>query len=193
MAEHQDTILEQIRGVYTIAITTELGPAVPYEPVNHGDGTLNHGFVDLTVHPEMLSEVPELKDRPGFATLVKIINDPQSPLMTLGCEAALFKTQDAGEATHYVGGYIDIAYRDAALATQDNLIGLARYIVKVRKPKQDDWTIYEFNIQRLRHFFGKEAFNLELKVLGYGRNELEAWEMFNFRCTEMADLFRNLT
>jgi len=106
-----------------------------------------------------------------------------------GC---LFEAQDAGEATHYVGGYIDIAYRDAAVATQEQLLNLARNVLESRKPRPEDWTIYEFIVQKLRHFFGKEAFNLTLKILGYGRNESEAWAMFNFRCSEMATVFANL-
>ena len=89
MSEYEETILKR-GGVYTIAVSTQLGPAVPYPAVQHVNGERNNGFEDLTERPEAIDLIPELQGRPGFTQLVRTINRPETlPLMTLGCAAGI--------------------------------------------------------------------------------------------------------
>ena len=187
------TVLKR-EGVCTIAVTTELGPAVPYPAVQHEDGTRNNGFVDLIEHPEVIDRLPELQGRPGFTKLVRTINRPDSALMPLGCEAGFFQIENPSPdgPTCYVGNYVDIAYRDVAFGTEHNLVSLAERIIDLRAPKESEWTSYEFYIQKMPHLFGRPSFNLMLKILSHGRNEAEAWEIFNIQCKMMSKTFETI-
>ena len=84
---------------------------------------------------------------------------------------------------------MDIAYRDVALATENNLIKLAETIIELRKPVASEWTKYELVIQKMRHFFGLHGSNLMLKISSYGRDEAEAGKIFNVQCQIMGKTF----
>jgi len=191
---YQDTIVEQT-DLYTIATSTELGPAIPYKSLVHEDGRVNHGFTDYREHPELVDEIPEAAGKPGLLALLHILNDHNSVLMSLGCENDLFDAEFStvdGPAV-YIGGYIDVGYRDAALATEAKLLALSVAIMAHRKPLTEEWTKYELIVQPMKHFFGKAAHNLQLKILAYGPDAPKAWANFNAQCAEMAKTFERLS
>jgi hypothetical protein len=67
-----DTILKQGER-FTIALTTEVGPAIPYPPVDHHNGQQNYGFVDLRAHPHLIAQIPEAMGKPGLNELLQYL------------------------------------------------------------------------------------------------------------------------
>jgi len=72
-----DTVLEQLE-CYTIALTTDFGPGVPYHAIDHGDGHVNHGFRDLRGRPDRVESLHEAIGKPGLIELLKVINQRAS-------------------------------------------------------------------------------------------------------------------
>jgi len=179
---------------YVIATSTELGPAVPYPSADHQDGNFNYGFADLREQPELIEKIPEAQGKPGLLTLLRTINSPGSPIMSVGCANGIF-TVDIPVPNGpqcYIGSYIDVAFRDVTLATEDNLLAFSKSIIAQRKPTNRDWTTYELVVQPMRHFFGKPAFNLMLKIMTHAPDEPMAWKSFNAQCVKMSEALEQL-
>ena len=88
---------------------------------------------------------------------------------------------------------LDITFREPGSASRENVIALARSIMDLRKPADREWTSYKIEIQRMPHFFGTEGcYNLELKISAHGRDEPEAWIVFNAQCQEMGKVIDRL-
>src|SRR6267143_1753663 len=119
-----ETILLQGPG-WTIVQSDTHGPAVPYPAAVHDNGA-NHGFIDLRDRPELVALIPEVQRANGLAELLREINAPGSALMSMGCECSLFETTPEGEPACYVGGYVDVTFRDPARNVGPALIELAK-------------------------------------------------------------------
>ncbi|WP_250495052.1 hypothetical protein [Caballeronia sp. GAWG1-1] len=176
-----DQILEHTETA-VIFKSDKWGPAVPYRAVDHQDGTFNHGFFDLRARPDEIENIPELRGRPGFATLVRTLNCESEYLMTLGCEAGIFQANFNGEnvPTVYVGSYVNVAFRDPSHGKEENLTAVARFIAHEAGFTLQHWTKLEIGIEQMPAFFGHSGlYCLELKILSYGIDETMAWEVFN--------------
>ena len=58
---------------------------IPYPAVDHGD-SVNHGYMDLRAHPELIDRVPELEDFPELRSFIVALNAPESRFRSLGCD-----------------------------------------------------------------------------------------------------------
>jgi hypothetical protein len=188
-----DTIVKQ-RECFTIALTTEVGPAIPYPSADHENGRRNYGFVDLRTHPHLIAQVPEAIGKPGLIELLQYLNSDLSPVMTLGCENGVFlcQNQNADGPTCYVGSYVDLAFRDPYRNSQEEIVLLASNLMEERKPEARQWTTFELIVQPMRHFFGNSAHNLMLKIAAHGRSESEAWSVFDAQCQSMINPFKRV-
>lgn len=168
---------------FTIAATDEAASMTHYGSVDHGDGHINHGFVDLTDRPDLVDAVPETQKSVALGSLLRAINAKGSPLMSIGCECGLFELENPrpdGE-TLQVGGYIDVTFRDPKRNdTESALLDLAVAILqRIPAPPEHLAVSYEMQIQPLKLFFGAGGhFGLMLKPLGYGHTSTEAWNAF---------------
>ncbi len=189
------TILHQGPG-YTIAQEDVVHTAVPYGPVGHEDGDLNHGFVDLRDRPDWAASVPEAQRHPGFVALLVAVNEPGSCLMSIGCECSLFEVTPATEGgfTCYVGSYIDVIFRDPARgASAGGLVDLARALVRGVPVSREHHCCFEMIVQPLGAFFDVEGGHApQLKSLGYGSSSDEAWAAFDHATFALAAAIRGL-
>jgi hypothetical protein len=79
------------------------------------------GFVDLRLHPERTSQLPEAAALPALAKALEFLNSATSPLWTSKCDVwpvadmAEFDADELdappGSAFHAIGGYIDLLPR----------------------------------------------------------------------------------
>ena len=80
------------------------------------------GFVDLRLHPEHASRLPEAAALPALAQALEVLNSATSPLWTSKCDVwpvadmAEFDADELdappGFAAHAIGGYIDLLPRN---------------------------------------------------------------------------------
>lgn len=185
-----DHILYQGPGI-TIAQTDEALTAVPYGPQTHDDGDQNHGWVDLRDNPERVTNIPEAQKSAGLTTLLKALAEPGA-LMTSGCECGLFGGSAEMAHSHYVGGYIDVMFRDGVLNTPENLYAsIEQWLPGVPPPQADVHYDYEFIIQPLRNFFGqRDRFSVMVKPTGRGNTPEEAWAAFDAACLALEAGYR---
>jgi hypothetical protein len=186
-----DQILYQDPGI-TIAQTDEALTAVPYGPQAHGDSDQNHGWTDLRDNPDGVADVPEAQKSVGLAELLRALAEPGA-LMTSGCECGLFPGGDKMAHTHYVGGYIDVMFRDGQLNTPERLYAaLEQWLPSVPAPAPGTYYDYEFIIQPLRNFFGeRDRFSVMVKPIGRGRTPNEAWSAFDAACNALSAGYRS--
>ena len=185
----EDTILEQGPG-YTIAIVEEAHGTVPYGLVVRDDGT-NHGWVDLRDQPNLVDTIPEVRDSPSMQAILRVANAPQSPFMTIGCEKGSFPVDGQHPITHMVGGYIDLVFRAGDCNGSDQLVEVARQVLRRVEPSPNVITGYEFLVQPLKNFFGQDGrYALMLKPQGYGNNETAAWQAFEVACMHLTNALR---
>lgn len=175
-----DEILYQGPG-YTIALSNGAETLVPYASADHGDGNMNHGWIDLRDHPERVDLVPEAKKSAGLAKLLRVIAAPESRIMSSACECAAFNgSEHPAETSWYVGGFIEIMFKEGDQnANPQNLIDLAGGILSLMGPSLGHHIGYEFIIEPLKAFFGRlDCYGLMLKPIGYGPDEPTAWAAF---------------
>ncbi|MBA3351862.1 MAG: hypothetical protein H0U23_05460 [Blastocatellia bacterium] len=83
----------------------------PYPP-DYENGRTNNGGIDLVREPHRLDEITELSAVPSLRRIIADMRGPDSPFMTLGIEA--------GPRDEFFDGYLEFAFRDAALNTENN-------------------------------------------------------------------------
>lgn len=125
--------------------------AMPYGPVDRGDGHPNHGFKDVKGNPEAARKIVEvLDDLPMQEALVRIA-DPKTAFFTMGCEKSFNPVTGGG---FWAKGYIEFSYNYAqAISGAQNYFPLFfhfdQYIKKQRLPSPVlfEWEL-EGNIYR---------------------------------------------
>lgn len=173
----EDQIIERGPG-YIIALLSDAHSLAPYAAVVHNEG-INHGFIDLRDSPELAHGIPEAVDSPGMRSILAQANARYSELMTIGCEKGVFHIGRGGGHEYQSGGYIDMAFRDAACNTPDALITLARELVARLRLSEHVDVSYEFLVQPMKSFFGvRDRYALMLKPMGFGSSEEVAWHAF---------------
>lgn len=85
----------------------------PYRK-DYEDGRTNNGGIDLSLEPWRISEITEAQDFPELLRLLEEFNKPDSPFLTLGCEAGF----DEG-LWH---GYVEFTFKRDELANNIALI-----------------------------------------------------------------------
>lgn len=97
----------------TLAISRR-SKGVPYGGYGEArpDGSANYGFRDLKGRPDLLDEVPELRDDAALRSVVAAINAPTAGLFSVGCLSA----DVADEHGHRVTGYVEFALNSATHA-----------------------------------------------------------------------------
>lgn len=149
---------------------------VPYKAEDREDGNRNHGFVDLRDNPELVSSIPEAGKNSGLAAVLSSVNAQGAPLMTVGCECAIF--EESGYPP-YVGSYIGIAFRESD--SNLNPAAFERLAISVLRrvriaPPEGQICSFELIIEPLRNFFGsRNCFHIILKMLGSGPTPDAAW------------------
>lgn len=79
------------------------------------------GFVDLRVHPERASQLPEATELPALAQALRLLNSANSPVWTSKCDVfTIAETVEMdpdeldaplGSTSHAIGGYVDLLPR----------------------------------------------------------------------------------
>jgi len=181
--------------LFVVAATDEWGPAIPYRPEIRGNGESNHGFFDLRDSPRSISDIPEARKSRALVQLLEVANSSGSPLLTLGCECGCFPASPGAsdDMVPYVGGYVDLAFRDpAANQKKENLTELASTIVKNTFVSMSWLVAFEFLVQPLPTFFGATGcFCLEVKSLGFGKIPDESWSAFELATTAITAAVRS--
>jgi hypothetical protein len=165
------------RGVW---IDNSWGPAVPYGPVDHGNGHQNHGYVRIKNAAEHMGRVPETIGFPELAAFLMIVNSPDSPIESVGCEKGFFPGDIEGGPAVKLGSYIDVMFTDAALNdVPENALRLACYLLQAIQGCERWWADVSAVMQRFRFVVGTAApWGLMLRVSAYGRDESEARKLW---------------
>jgi hypothetical protein len=165
-----------VRDGRIIYVEETWGPAVPYPPVDHGDGAKNHGYVRLKGNASAISQIPEAQKWPELGQFLEVINATASPVESVGCERRFFPAKDAGAATAKLGSYVDVIFTDAALNEHpEKLLLLAAHLMAALEGCDKWWASVEIGLQRFRHITGANSpWGLMLRVCNHGRSEDEA-------------------
>src|SRR3546814_14468414 len=102
---------------------------------------------------------PGRKKSEGVAELVRYVNEPGSPFMTLGCECGLFPVENAreGEPTCYVGSYASVTFRDPEMNSQRCLYDLAAALLRGTETTEDRIVAYKMVIDPLKNLLGSNG------------------------------------
>jgi hypothetical protein len=174
-------------------ISDEWGPAVPYHPVEHGDGTQNHGYVRLKENPGGAGRIPEVRGWPELQRFLEALNAPESPVESVGCEKGYFA---GGEGTPSVklGSYIDLVFSEPGLNDRpENLLLLASQLVRAVEDCEKWWANISFVLQRNRGLSGANMpWGLMLQIKNYGRSEEEARRLWGISLSRLSKAIESL-
>jgi len=103
--EHVDPAPTRYRNLLSV---TPLGKAIPYAGSDEArpDGGVNHGFTDIKGHPERLDEVPESRDDPSLAHLMRTIGAPDTGVFSIASMSEV-ESSDRGVQR---SGYLEVAF-----------------------------------------------------------------------------------
>jgi hypothetical protein len=181
---------------WTIGVADHLGPAVPYPPVQHADGAVNHGFVDLRANFHLIENIAEVRDSEGMKAVLRALNAPPSPFRSFGCEHNLpapLNQPDPDGPTHSMGGYIDLAFSDVGANDQPTILALARR-VKDRVPLTvNNWTWLELLAEPILLEGRTDRRGLFIRVQGMGLSADQARTVFEAGFQLLARAFEALS
>jgi hypothetical protein len=163
-------------GVREIWVSNEWGPAVPYPPVDHGDGTFNHGYQRLKGKADLGSLIPETQNWPELQRFLELTNADSSPIETVGCEKVFFSDGRIGAPAVYLGSYFDLVFTESPLNdNQENQLLLATRLAKSVEGCEKWWAKVSLVLQKYKHLPGADMpWGLMLHVTNHGRREEEA-------------------
>lgn len=96
---------------------------IPYGPPKH-DGTLEASFVDLKAHPEWVSMLPASLGWPETRGLLRALNRPESPWMSLAAHQD-FTTPDDPGFRMALTSFVTMCYADVERNGKRPLVDLA--------------------------------------------------------------------
>lgn len=160
----------------SVCISNKWGAAIPYGPVNHGDGHRNHGYKKLKADPDAIHNVPEVLDWPEIQEFLTAINSSTSPIESVGCEKGFFSVNPPGDARVELGSYVEVIFTEAGLNEQpENSLLLATELLPAVKGCESWWAGVEFALARFRGIPGTvHPWGLFLRITNQGRTEKEA-------------------
>jgi hypothetical protein len=122
--------------------------------------------------------------------ILRALNSPDSVLMSLGCERALYPNPKAtaDEPSFVVVSYIGVAYRNSAQNMDPNkFIELSKVLLTGIKGAGEHRYTVNFTIEPLRDFFGDQGrFALMIKPFGYGDSADAAEAAWEYAAQKLA-------
>jgi hypothetical protein len=143
----------------------------PYPPDGSEDRT-NNGGIDLVREPERIDEITELKTLPNFRSMLLDLNGPKSQFFSLGLEA--------GEQNDEFFGYLELAFRNPSLATEDSYRRLLQSFVTWVSRKQPQLTPYMGTclVAEIQEFFYEDRMHGDRITLWFHATNQEAGDEF---------------
>lgn len=175
----EDVLLYERDGC-VIFVDYRYGPAIPYFGVDHGDGQFNYGYKRIKDDLTAVDSIPEVQGFEEFQRLLKAINDPSSPLESLGCEKMESPIEGHEFIKRRIGSYTDIAFSSVELCeSAEANLELASTLLDSCKDCQQWWSQIEIGLQRLKYFNGAEnPWGLMIRISGYGESPEQARQMW---------------
>jgi hypothetical protein len=177
--------------------SSDSGPPIPYPSAERPETPErpNRGFIDLRDRPDAAEAIFEATDVPGLQALLRAVNAPGSPFMSLGCERQLnVLDPPRGEATCYLNSYIEVTGRDLAGQDESAMIELAKSLVDRAALAPESWVQLELGVEGMKHFFGRKGgYCLHIAVSGFGRTKDEASATHAHGSQQLARAFEDLT
>jgi len=163
-----------------IWISEKWGPAVPYLPVDHGNGNMNHGYIRAKGDADAASRIPEAGNWPELQSFLQAANADSSPIETVGCEKSFFSDETADSPPVYLGSYFDLVFTEGALNDQpENLLFLAGQLANSVENCERWWASVSFVLQKLRGLPESNIpWGLMLHVTNHGRDEQQARKLW---------------
>jgi hypothetical protein len=176
---------------YTIARTNTAETLVPYDPAPRPNGAKNYGWIDLRDRPGRVADIPEAARSEGLSKLLRMISDPVSQIMSIGCDCHGFErsTAESDSPRWSVGGYVGVTFKDAERNLDpNNFVEVARYILSGIEASSEYHIGFEMIVEPLKSFFGRpDCHSLLIKALGHGNDEPQAWAAFEHAASAVAD------
>lgn len=175
-------------GGCAIWVSDSLGPVVPYPPVDHGDGNVNHGYMRLKGSAGAVSLIPEAQGWPEMQEFLETINAGASPLESVGCEKGFFAGEE-GAPRVKLGSYVDVIFTEAGANDRPaDVLRLACRLANAIEDCEKWWGDVSFALQRMRALPGaSRPWGLELNVKNYGRSEDEARKFWGVSLSRLGE------
>jgi hypothetical protein len=152
---------------------------IPYGPADRPNSKC-YGFKDLKLFPELISEIPELRDWPEFEELIRALNVAESPFCSFGCEKSVtpFSHDDEKQLKVKLTSYVEFGYaarhRNEPTAFETFVKDLSSFAA--RRPLSK-YLHVDSEIQRTRYVDDNTmGWSLTIWISGYGASETEARE-----------------
>lgn len=168
--------------------SVELGREDPVLEVPWAAPDGRRGYVDLRARPELVKELEEARRFPELGDLLRQINGARGLVQSVKCDAwestEMEEAEKIFEASHKVGSYCDVVFRDQA--ARSSFEGHERFVRKVcallgQAPEIP--ASAEFIVRRSTFHQGGEEHEgcyITAYVFGYGNNGEAArrqWEI----------------
>jgi hypothetical protein len=186
----QMKILDEGPG-YVVARSNKPETLVPYGPAERPSGTTNYGWIDLRDRPKRVADVLEAARSEGLSMLLRVIADPVSQIMSIGCDCnAVERSMPEGDAPRWsVGGYVAVTFKDAERNRDpNNFVEMARYLLSGIGASLEHDIGFDMIVEPLKFFFGRtDCHALMIKPIGRGNDEPQAWAAFDYAAGAVAD------
>jgi hypothetical protein len=157
-----------------ICINDEWGPPIPYGPVDHDDGTANHGYRKIKGNEAAAREITEATDLPAMADFLVAVNGPDTEFETVGCEKAFFPS-DQKLAEIYLGSYFNLIFSNYEANSFDNHLRLALRLGQLMFESERWWGSVDIAIEPMKKLENtNDPWCIMLRVINHGRDENEA-------------------
>ncbi len=155
---------------------------VPYGPLN-SEGTPGAGFVDVKSKPDLVPMVASCLGWPETQNLLRAVNAPGSPLMTLAADQA-FTAADHRELKSVLTSFVTLCYADVARNGKQTLADLAGSLGKritelLQTASNELQRTLHLNVTlklqpTIFHQNNVEGWSLTVLMAAYGKNEIDA-------------------
>ncbi|MEI8715865.1 hypothetical protein [Mesorhizobium sp. ISC11] len=160
---------------FSIVKLKQPGTMVPYParsiPV---EGRLNYGWLDLRGRPDLVDQVPEAREIPALAKLLRVLATSPT-LMSSACEHGVFYREGL-DPPWQGGSFVVIEFLEEEDNTNsDRFVDLAKSVLGGIKPTEAHHIGFDMIVEPLKTFFGRaDCFALMIRSLGLGSTEKEA-------------------
>ncbi len=147
---------------------------VPFGSPN-SEGTPEASYVNVKAHPEWIPVLPSCVGWPETQALLKIINSPTSPFMSLAADQG-FTWGEAVERQMVLTSFVTLCFADVSLNTKEPIRELAQEL----QHRLDDL------LQRTSNKLGQRLYvqiRLELQPTRFHDHEIEGWSLMILMAT----------
>ena len=141
---------------------------VPFGSPN-SEGTPEASYVDVKSHPEWIPVLPSCVGWPETQTLLKIINSPTSPFMSLAADQD-FTWGEAVERQMVLTSFVALCFADVSLNTKECIQDLAQEL------QQD----LDHRFQHICNKLGQRLHikvRLELQPTRFHEHDIDGWSL----------------